>query len=88
MMAKDLAATIEELTDMQRKAVEWDDGPLLVLAGPGSGKTQVLTCRVAQLLETSPDERFRILGLTFTNKAAHEMKTRIATLVPGAADRA
>ncbi len=73
---------------MQRRVVEWDDGPLLVVAGPGAGKTQVLTCRVARLLEASPNERFRILGLTFTNKAAHEMRTRIATLVPDAAERA
>ena len=80
--------TPQELTDMQRKAVEWDNGPLLVLAGPGSGKTQVLTCRIARLLEASPDERFRVLGLTFTNKAAHEMKTRIAGLAPGAEERA
>ena len=87
-MAEHLTDAMQDLTEMQRRAVEWDDGPLLVLAGPGSGKTQVLTCRVARLLENSPDERFRILGLTFTNKAAHEMKTRIAALVPHAAERA
>ena len=87
-MASILAATMQELTDMQRKVVKWDDGPLLVVAGPGAGKTQVLTCRVARLLDASPGERFRILGLTFTNKAAHEMKRRIETLVPDAAERA
>ena len=87
-MASPLERTLQELTDMQRKAVEWEDGPLLVLAGPGSGKTRVLTCRIARLLEASPDERFRILGLTFTNKAAHEMRTRVAALVPGAEERA
>ncbi len=87
-MASPLESTLRELTAMQRKAVEWDDGPLLVLAGPGSGKTRVLTCRAARLLETSPDQRFRVLGLTFTNKAAHEMRTRIAALVPGAEERA
>ncbi len=87
-MTGTLADTAHELTDIQRKAVEWSDGPLLVLAGPGSGKTHVLTCRVAQLLDTSPNERFRVLGLTFTNKAAHEMKTRIAALVPGNEERA
>ena len=82
------AAAMQELTDMQRRAVEWTDGPLLVLAGPGSGKTRVLTCRVAQLLESTPEERFRVLALTFTNKAAHEMKTRIAALAPGLEERA
>ena len=87
-MTSQLAATMGELTDMQRRVVRWDGGPLLVVAGPGAGKTQVLTCRVARLLEASPNERFRILGLTFTNKAAHEMRTRIATLVPDAAERA
>ena len=87
-MTEHLTEAMQNLTEMQRRAVEWDDGPLLVLAGPGSGKTQVLTCRVARLLENSPAERFRILGLTFTNKAAHEMKTRIAALVPDGAERA
>ncbi|MXY51429.1 MAG: ATP-dependent helicase [Gammaproteobacteria bacterium] len=80
--------SLHALTDTQRKAVEWADGPLLVLAGPGSGKTQVLTCRVARLLEDSPDERFRILALTFTNKAAHEMRDRIEALVPKLGPRA
>ncbi len=59
MMATRLEASLHELSDVQREAVEWDDGALLVLAGPGSGKTHVLTGRVARLLDRSRDERFR-----------------------------
>jgi DNA helicase II / ATP-dependent DNA helicase PcrA len=71
------------LSDIQKKAVEWDKGHLFLLAGPGSGKTQVLTCRIARILNATRDENFRILGLTFTNKAADEMRTRVAKLVSG-----
>jgi DNA helicase II / ATP-dependent DNA helicase PcrA len=72
-----------ELSRIQRKAAEWKDGPLLLLAGPGSGKTRVLTCRIAQLLRATPGESFRILGLTFTNKAADEMRDRVERFAPG-----
>ena len=87
-MTTQLDTSLHELSDIQRRAVEWDDGALLVLAGPGSGKTRVLTCRVARLLDRSPDERFRVLALTFTNKAAHEMSSRLTTLAPGLEERA
>lgn len=87
-MTTQLETSLDELSDIQRKAVEWDDGALLVLAGPGSGKTRVLTCRVARLLDRSPEERFRVLALTFTNKAAHEMSSRLTTLAPGLEERA
>ena len=78
---------LSTLNDNQREAVNWGDGPLLVLAGPGSGKTRVLTYRVASLIETTPDKHFKILGLTFTNKAAAEVRERIAALVPNAGER-
>lgn len=83
-----LKTALDKLSGIQREAVEWDDGPMLLLAGPGSGKTGVLTCRVARILDQSPDERFRVLALTFTNKAAREMESRVTDLVPNIAERA
>lgn len=79
---------LEGLNTNQREAVEWDKGPLLVLAGPGSGKTRVLTMRVAKLILDSPDQRFRVLGLTFTTKAADEMRSRVDDLVFHGRERA
>lgn len=70
------------LNENQKQAVEWDQGPLLVLAGPGSGKTRVLTLRIARILEESAGQHFRILALTFTNKAAGEMRGRVEELAP------
>ena len=78
---------LSTLNANQIKAVNWTDGPLLVLAGPGSGKTRVLTYRIARIVEATPRKPFRILGLTFTNRAASEMRTRIAELVPDARNR-
>ncbi len=77
----------EQLSQIQRQAAEWDEGSLLVLAGPGSGKTRVLTCRIARILDSSRDKNFRILGLTFTNKAADEMRTRVNNFVSGQEER-
>jgi DNA helicase-2/ATP-dependent DNA helicase PcrA len=88
MIDSPLAAALEKLTDIQQRAVQWNSGALLVLAGPGSGKTQVLTCRIARLLDGARDKNFRVLALTFTNKAADEMKGRVASFVPGLEDRA
>ena len=82
-----MSIDLSTLNENQKQAVEWDDGPLLVLAGPGSGKTRVLTYRIARLLEMSPNKHFNILGLTFTNKAAGEMRTRIEGLVSNARER-
>lgn len=87
-MGSPLESSLRELTCIQRRAVKWDDGALLVLAGPGSGKTRVLTCRVARLLEVSREAHYRILALTFTNKAAHEMTNRVTALAPGFEGRA
>ena len=78
---------LSSLNANQLEAVNWTDGPLLVLAGPGSGKTRVLTYRIARIVEDSQGKPFRILGLTFTNRAASEMNTRIQGLVPNARNR-
>ena len=74
---------LSSLNENQREAVLWDKGPLLVLAGPGSGKTRVLTYRIARILEESEGQHFRVLALTFTNKAAAEMRGRVEELIPG-----
>jgi len=73
---------LSSLNENQQKAVSWDKRPLLVLAGPGSGKTRVLTYRIARILEESKGQHFRILALTFTNKAAAEMRGRVEELIP------
>lgn len=78
---------IQELKDLQRYAVDWQVGAALVLAGPGSGKTKVLTTRIARILEESPQQTFRILALTFTNKAADEMSNRVGILCPDNEER-
>ena len=83
------AALLDDLTMPQRAAVEHRGGPLLIIAGAGSGKTRVLTRRIAHLMATGDAPPWGILAITFTNKAADEMRSRVADLVgrPGARRR-
>jgi len=84
-----LAALLDGLNPDQRRAVTHGDGPLLVVAGAGTGKTQVITRRIAWLIATRRARPSEILALTFTDKAAEEMQLRVDQLVPyGYADTA
>ena len=72
---------ISGLNEFQKEAVLYNDGPLLILAGAGSGKTRVLTTKIAYLIEDRNVHPYNILAITFTNKAAKEMKERIDGLI-------
>ena len=73
----------ENLNEKQKLAVKHTEGPLLIIAGPGSGKTRVITQRIAHLIEHCDVKPWQIVAMTFTNKAAREMKDRLETLFYG-----
>jgi len=82
LSAETIANLLDGLTDPQQEAVEYFEGPLQILAGPGSGKTRVITRRIARLVDRGVHPS-SILAITFTNKAAREMQERVNQLLPG-----
>src|ERR1700682_822461 len=86
-MTPELTAAMDLMSPTQRQAAEWGEGAALVLAGPGVGKTTVLTARIARILDASRNRNFRVLALTFTTKAGDEMRSRVEALVPGLSER-
>ena len=72
---------IENLNDKQKEAVLNTEGPMLILAGAGSGKTRVLTTKIAYLIKEKNISPTSILAITFTNKAANEMKSRVESML-------
>ena len=83
----DPSSLLSDLTEPQHRAVIQRGGPLLVVAGAGSGKTRVLTRRIAHILATGDARPYEIMAITFTNKAADEMKKRVIELVGADAEK-
>ena len=82
----DIEHLLEQLNGPQREAVLENSRPLLVLAGAGSGKTRVITTKIAYAIETLGIPPWQILAVTFTNKAASEMKERVIDMLDGRPD--
>lgn len=84
---KNMQEYLSGLNEQQREAVLHKDGPIMIVAGAGSGKTKVLTTRIAHLMSAHRIDAFNILALTFTNKAAKEMKERVEKMLSTLPDR-
>src|SRR3989344_5120485 len=81
-LASSMADILKDLNEEQKKAVTTTEGPLLIIAGAGTGKTTVITRRIAYIIEKKLAKPSEILALTFTDKAAGEMEERVDILVP------